>query len=415
MLLKGKKALIMGVANNRSIAYGISSAFAREGARLAFSYAGDAIKKRVEPICEELGGEFTFPCDVSSDAEIAAAAEKVKEKWGKIDVLVHSVAYAPKEELAGRYLDTSRDGFRVALDISAYSLVGLCRAFEPLMDEGSSVICMTYFGAQKLVPNYNVMGVAKAALEASVRYLASDLGEKGVRINAISAGPIKTLAASGISDFRVILDHIEKFSPLRRNVTIDQVGNAALFLASDLASGVTGDVLFVDSANVCLGEGLLVRLAVQLRAAGKTLVQIATDLEHAKEHLHLVAAIDDLKYLRKGGRLPAAVAVAGGMLGIKPLITIKEGKVAMAGKARGLPGAYVALFKKVEELGGISAAVPALAGYTLSAREVQPIQTYLQDNLQCAEPLVRQIGCVIGTHAGPGAFGLAFFDQGLEL
>ena len=163
------------------------------------------------------------------------------------------------------------------------------------------------------------------------------------------------------------------------------------------------------------GDEVLVRLAVQLRAAGRTLVQIATDLEHAKEHLHLVAAIDDLKYLRKGGRLPAAVAVAGGMLGIKPLITIKEGKVAMAGKARGLPGAYVALFKKVEELGGISAAVPALAGYTLSAREVQPIQTYLQDNLQCAEPLVRQIGCVIGTHAGPGAFGLAFFDQGLEL
>ena len=184
-------------------------------------------------------------------------------------------------------------------------------------------------------------------------------------------------------------------------------------LAADLVN--VDNVLFVDSANVCLGEGLLVRLAVQLRAAGRTLVQIATDLEHAKEHLHLVAAIDDLKYLRKGGRLPAAVAVAGGMLGIKPLITIKEGKVAMAGKARGLPGAYVALFKKVEELGGISAAVPALAGYTLSAREVQPIQTYLQDNLQCAEPLVRQIGCVIGTHAGPGAFGLAFFDQGLEL
>ena len=184
-------------------------------------------------------------------------------------------------------------------------------------------------------------------------------------------------------------------------------------LAADLVN--VDNVLFVDSANVCLGEGLLVRLAVQLRAAGKTLVQIATDLEHAKEHLHLVAAIDDLKYLRKGGRLPAAVAVAGGMLGIKPLITIKEGKVAMAGKARGLPGAYVALFKKVEELGGISAAVPALAGYTLSAREVQPIQTYLPDTLHCTEPLVRQIGCVIGTHAGPGAFGLAFFDQGLEL
>ena len=246
MLLKGKKALIMGVANNRSIAYGISSAFAREGARLAFSYAGDAIKKRVEPICEELGGEFTFPCDVSSDAEIAAAAEKVKEKWGKIDVLVHSVAYAPKEELAGRYLDTSRDGFRVALDISAYSLVGLCRAFEPLMDEGSSVICMTYFGAQKLVPNYNVMGVAKAALEASVRYLASDLGEKGVRINAISAGPIKTLASSGISDFKLIFNHIEEHAPLRRNVTTEDVGKAAVFLASDLGSAVTGEVMFVD-------------------------------------------------------------------------------------------------------------------------------------------------------------------------
>ena len=184
-------------------------------------------------------------------------------------------------------------------------------------------------------------------------------------------------------------------------------------LAADLVN--VDNVLFVDSANVCLGEGLLVRLAVQLRAAGRTLVQIATDLEHAKEHLHLVAVIDDLKYLRKGGRLPAAVAVAGGMLGIKPLITLQEGKVAMAGKARGLPGAYVALFKKIEELGGISPDFAALAGYTVSTREVQPIQTYLQDNLQCAEPLVQQIGCVIGTHAGPGAFGLAFFDKGLAL
>ena len=184
-------------------------------------------------------------------------------------------------------------------------------------------------------------------------------------------------------------------------------------LAADLVN--VDNVLFVDSANVCLGEGLLVRLAVQLRAAGKTLVQIATDLEHAKEHLHLVAAIDDLKYLRKGGRLPAAVAVAGGMLGIKPLITIKEGKVAMAGKARGLPGAYVALFKKVEEMGGISSDFPALAGYTVSPREVTPIQTYLRDNLQQEDLLVRQIGCVIGTHAGPGAFGIAFFDKTLTL
>ena len=184
-------------------------------------------------------------------------------------------------------------------------------------------------------------------------------------------------------------------------------------LAADMAN--VDNVLFVDSENVCLGESLLVRLAVHLRDGGKTLVQIATDLEHAKQHLHLVAAIDDLKYLRKGGRLPAAVAVAGGMLGIKPLITIKEGKVAMAGKARGLPGAYVALFKKVEELGGISPDFAALAGYTANLREVQPIQNYLRDNLQIAEPLVRQIGCVIGTHTGPGAFGLAFFDKELVL
>ena len=184
-------------------------------------------------------------------------------------------------------------------------------------------------------------------------------------------------------------------------------------LAADMAN--VDNVIFIDSENVCLGEAQLVRLAIRLREAGKTAGQIAAVLEHAKEHLHLVAVIDDLKYLRKGGRLPAAVAVAGGMLGIKPLISIKEGKVAMAGKARGLPGAYVALFKKIEEMGGINEAVPALAGYTVSTRETTPILTYLQDNLQTAEPLVRQIGCVIGTHAGPGAFGLAFFDQGLTL
>ena len=184
-------------------------------------------------------------------------------------------------------------------------------------------------------------------------------------------------------------------------------------LAADMAN--VDNVLFVDSGHVCLSEALLVRLAVQLRDSGKTAGQIAAILEHAKEHLHLVAAIDDLKYLRKGGRLPAAVAVAGGMLGIKPLITIQDGKVAMAGKARGLPGAYVALFKKVEEMGGITPAFPALAGYTVSTREVTPIQTYLRDNLQQEDLLVRQIGCVIGTHAGPGAFGIAFFDKTLTL
>ena len=184
-------------------------------------------------------------------------------------------------------------------------------------------------------------------------------------------------------------------------------------LAADMAN--VDNVLFVDSGHVCLSEALLVRLAVQLRDSGKTAGQITAILEHAKEHLHLVAAIDDLKYLRKGGRLPAAVAVAGGMLGIKPLITIQDGKVAMAGKARGLPGAYVALFKKIEEMGGINPAFPALAGYTVSPREVTPIQTYLRDNLQQEDLLVRQIGCVIGTHAGPGAFGFAFFDKALTL
>ena len=184
---------------------------------------------------------------------IAAAAALVKEKWGGVDVLVHSVAFANREDLTKRFIETSRDGFATALNVSAYSLTALCHAFEPMLNPGASVLTMTYYGAQKIITNYNVMGVAKAALEASVRYLSVDLGAKDVRINAISAGPIKTLAASGISDFRVILDHIEKFSPLRRNVTIDQVGNAALFLASDLASGVTGDVLFVDSGYQTIG------------------------------------------------------------------------------------------------------------------------------------------------------------------
>lgn len=253
MLLEGKKALIFGVANNRSIAYGISAAFKREGARLAFSYMGDAIKRRVEPISEELDGEFNFPCDVSSDEQIAEAAALVKEKWGQVDVLVHSVAFAHRDDLHGRFIETSRGGFQTAMEISAYSLVGLCRAFEPMLNPGASVICMTYYGSQKVIPNYNVMGVAKAALECSVRYLATDLGEKNVRINAISAGPIKTLSASGISDFRVILDHIEGHAPLKRNVTIEEVGNTAVFLASDLSSCVTGDIIYADSGFQTIG------------------------------------------------------------------------------------------------------------------------------------------------------------------
>ncbi len=253
MLLQGKKALILGLANNKSIAYGISSCFKEQGARLAFNYVGDAIKKRVEPLSEELGGEFTFQCDVTDDAQIAAAAELVKEKWGQVDVLVHSIAFANREDLSGRFLDTSRDGFKLALDISAYSLTGICRAFDPLLHDGSSIISMTYYGSTKVIPGYNVMGVAKAALEASVRYLAYELGEKGVRINAISAGPIKTLAASAVSGMKNIFAHVEEHSPLRRNVTTLDVGGVASFLASDLAHGVTGQVIYTDSGFSQMG------------------------------------------------------------------------------------------------------------------------------------------------------------------
>ncbi len=252
-MLQGKRALIFGVANAKSIAYGISSAFQRHGARLAFNYVGEAIQKRVEPISQELGGEFTFPCDVTDDAQIAAAVDLARERWGGVDILVHSLAFANRDELMGRFIDTSRAGFTQALDISAYSLVALCRAFEPLMAPGASVLTMTYYGAQKVITNYNVMGVAKAALEASMRYLAVDLGKKQVRINAISAGPVRTLAASGISDFRKIFDHIEKHAPLGRNITTDEVGGAAAFLASDLASGITGETMFVDSGYNILG------------------------------------------------------------------------------------------------------------------------------------------------------------------
>jgi len=253
MLLEGKRALIFGVVNTKSIAYGIAAAFRRHGARLAFNYVGEAIQKRVEPIAQELGGEFTFPCDVTDDRQIAEAVDLARERWGGVDILIHSVAFANRDELVGRFIDTSRAGFALALDISAYSLIVLSRAFEPLMAPGASVLTMTYYGAQKVITNYNVMGVAKAALEASVRYLAADLGKKQVRVNAISAGPVRTLAASGISDFRKIFDHIEKYAPLGRNITTDEVGGAATFLVSDLASGVTGEVLFVDNGYNILG------------------------------------------------------------------------------------------------------------------------------------------------------------------
>lgn len=256
MLLKGKKAVIFGLANNRSIAYGISKAFKDNGAELAFSWANEALQKRVEPLSEELGGAFTFPCDVTSDEQIADAVKITKEKFGKIDILVHAVAFANREDLKGRFIETSRAGYALAMDVSAYSLVALCKAYEPIFNDESSVITMTYYGADKWVHNYNVMGVAKAALQAGVRYLAYDLGARGIRINAISAGPIKTLASSGISGFSSILHHIEKHSPLRRNVDIDDVGNTALYLASNLSKGQTGEVLYVDSGYNISGTQL---------------------------------------------------------------------------------------------------------------------------------------------------------------
>lgn len=253
MLLKDKKALIFGVANDKSIAYGISRELKSHGARLAFSYAGEALKKRVEPISEELGGEFIYACDVGNDEEIAQGVDLVADKWGDVDILVHSVAFANRDDLKGRYIDTSRDGFHLALDISAYSMVALCQAYERLLKPGSSILTLTYLGAERAIPNYNVMGVAKAALEASVRYLATDLGEKNIRVNAISAGPIKTLAASGISKFNTILSTIEERAPLRRNVTIEDVGKTGLYLASDLSCGVTGEVVHVDCGFSIMG------------------------------------------------------------------------------------------------------------------------------------------------------------------
>jgi enoyl-[acyl-carrier protein] reductase I len=253
MLVQDKKALIFGVANERSIATGIARELSKHGARLAFNYASDPLKKRVQPLSEELNGEFIFPCDVTQDEDIAAGKQMVADKWGEVDILIHSIAFAQREDLKGRFVETSRSGFSTALDVSAYSLVALCQAYESLFSSNSSVVALSYYGSQKVVGNYNVMGVAKAALEASVRYLAADLGPQGTRVNAISAGPIKTLAASGISGLKDILSQIEERAPMGKNVTQEDVGKSALFLASDLSSGTTGDILYVDSGYNIMG------------------------------------------------------------------------------------------------------------------------------------------------------------------
>ncbi|MEM7695341.1 MAG: enoyl-ACP reductase FabI [Pseudomonadota bacterium] len=252
-ILAGKRGLILGVANNRSIAWGISKIAAEQGATLGFTYQGEALKKRVAPLAESLNAEVFGHCDVTEPETLDAVFGAVKERWGGLDFLVHAIAFSDKNELTGRFIDTSPENFDRSLNISCYSFVDVCRRAEPLMNEGGSLLTLTYYGAEKVMPHYNVMGVAKAALEASVRYLAVDLGPKNIRVNALSAGPIKTLAASGIGDFRYILKWNEYNAPLRRTVSIDEVGKAAAYLLSPFSAAVTGEVHHVDSGYHVVG------------------------------------------------------------------------------------------------------------------------------------------------------------------
>ena len=252
-LLDGKIALIFGLANHRSVAWGIAQAMHAQGATIGLSYAGEALERRVKPLAESIGCTFLEECDVSNDEAIQRVADKAASEFGQVDILVHSIAFANREELTGPYYNTSREGFHLALDISAYSLVALAHAFQPIMPRGGSMVCMTYYGATKVAPHYNVMGVAKAALEASTRYLAYDLGPQGVRVNAISFGPIRTLAAAGVSGFKGMLREFANLSPLGENISVEDVGNAAVFLCSDLASRTTGEILYVDSGYNIMG------------------------------------------------------------------------------------------------------------------------------------------------------------------
>lgn len=256
--LSGKRALIVGLASERSIAYGIAAAFKREGAELAFTYQGERLRERVEAMAREFGSTLVFPMDVASDGEIDAAFAALRQNWSALDILVHSVAFAPREQLSGNYADVvTREGFRIAHDISVYSLAALAKAARTLMQgRPSAILTLTYLGAVRAIPNYNVMGPAKASLEANVRFLANALGPEGIRVNGISAGPIKTLAAAGIGRFRSILEHVQNMAPLRRNVSIEDVGNAAAFLCSELAAGITGEILYVDAGYSHVGMNL---------------------------------------------------------------------------------------------------------------------------------------------------------------
>ncbi|MCG6901110.1 MAG: enoyl-ACP reductase FabI [Rhodobacter sp.] len=252
-LMAGKRGLIMGLANDKSIAWGIARALAGAGAELAFSYQGEALKKRVDPLAAQLGSDLVVECDVGNAASLDALFDTLKAKWGKLDFVVHCIGFSDKNELRGRYVDTSSENFAMTMDISVYSFTAVCQRAAAMMPDGGSLLTLTYYGAERVMPHYNVMGVAKAALEASVRYIAEDLGKDGIRCNAISAGPIKTLAASGIGDFRYIMKWNEYNSPLRRNVSIDDVGGSALYLLSDLGSGVTGETHHVDAGYHIVG------------------------------------------------------------------------------------------------------------------------------------------------------------------
>ncbi len=253
-ILDGKKGLIFGVANDRSIAWAISRALHEGGAELAFTYAGEILEKRVRPLAEGIGAKIILPCDVTKDEEIKQVFERLRQEWGGLDILIHAIAYAAKEDLSNPYIHTGRQGFHLALDVSAYSLVVLSQQAAALMEgRKGAILTMTYMGSEKVIPNYNVMGVAKAALEASVRYLAYDLGPKGIRINAISAGPIRTLAAAGIAGFKEMLHHSSERAPLKRNIDAEEVGRTALYLVSDMASAVTGEVVHVDAGYNIMG------------------------------------------------------------------------------------------------------------------------------------------------------------------
>ena len=252
-VMAGKRGLIMGVANDRSIAWGIAAAAAAQGAELAFTYQGDALKKRVEPLAASVGSDLVMPCDVTDDASVEAVFDQLKSKWGSLDFVLHAIAYSDKEELKGEYVDTTRDNFTRTMDISVYSFTQVSHLAANIMPEGGSLLTLTYYGAERVMPHYNVMGVAKAALEASVRYLAVDLGGRNIRVNGLSAGPMKTLAASGIGDFRYILKWNEYNSPLKRNVTLEDVGGSGMYLLSDLSSGVSGETHHVDCGYHVVG------------------------------------------------------------------------------------------------------------------------------------------------------------------